>query len=99
MFLAAESGYADIVCGLLDAGAIVDPVSQEGGTPLMAAALAGHLDVVEKLVERGADVTKTMWDGAGALFLAAQGGHARILRYFLEIRGIKVKQKKVTILC
>ena len=61
---------------LVQAGGHPDPRSQEGGTPLMAAAQAGHVLTVRTLLEvAGANPGLSMWDGAGPLFLAAQNNH------------------------
>ena len=94
IFLASVGGYLDIVTKLVEAGADADPQSQEGGTPLMAAAQAGHLDVLEKLLLSGASHNACMWDGANVLFLAAQNGHARIVMNLLTIPGVQVNQQR-----
>lgn len=56
---AANTGSVENVRLLLDAGARVNAIHDDGtGTPLMAAAYAGHKDVVRLLLSRGADVNQ-----------------------------------------
>ena len=55
---------------LLEAGADVNQVMQDGAAPLFTAAEEGHEAVVSRLLEAGADVNQAMQDGA-----APQGTH------------------------
>ena len=67
--LAAQTGHAEVVRLLLDAG--VDPSrynpvgAHAHSTPLHQAALRGHADVARLLLDRGADATlrDTLWQG------------------------------------
>jgi hypothetical protein len=65
--VAAQSGHADIVGLLLDAGGNPDAYNPDGmhghSTPLHQAALAGHEGVVRLLVHRGArlDIKDKLW--------------------------------------
>ena len=56
LHLAANNGKLDIVTALLDAGADVNAVTNDGKTALMAAASRsdGGADIVELLLKRGA---------------------------------------------
>jgi hypothetical protein len=50
---------------LLDAGAFVDPASEEGTTPIMLAAMRGEGGAVLLLANSGADLTKVDVHGYG----------------------------------
>ena len=53
---AAVNGFVDVLHLLLDRGIHVDAVSEEGLTPLTAAAKAGQRDAVSFLLDRGANI-------------------------------------------
>ena len=84
--VAAQSGHADIVRALLDAGEDPNRYNPPGGhahaTPLHQAALAGHEDVVRLLVERGARANwkDTMFGGTAADW-AAHAGKTAVEKY------------------
>ena len=87
--LAAQSGHAEVVRILLDAGEDPDRNNPEGyhahATPLHHAALADHEDVVRLLVERGArlDIRDTIYSGT-PLDWAVYGGKTAIAEYLRE---------------
>jgi ankyrin repeat protein len=54
--LAACQGYMAIVTALLEAGAEVDTVDDQGDTALICAAHKGYLAIVTALLEAGAEV-------------------------------------------
>ena len=71
LYLAANSGHAELVKMLADAGANVSPVAANTSfTPLHAAAQLGHVEVVIVLVEAGADVAAANKKGKTAHDLA-----------------------------
>lgn len=53
----AHLGHEEMVCLLLESGAIVDGMSESGMTPLCYAAASGHLNIVTLLSKKGAKVT------------------------------------------
>lgn len=55
LHLAISVGSVDIVTHLLEAGALVDSLSQSGMTPLMHAAHRGHADIIKELLRFNAD--------------------------------------------
>ena len=65
---------------LLEAGADVNQVMQDGAAPLFIAAHNGHEAVVSRLLEAGADVNQAVQNGATPLYIAAQNGHSAIIR-------------------
>lgn len=95
--LAAQSGHAEIVRWLLDAGA--DPNRYSPGhshaTPLHQAALAGHGEVVRLLVERGArlDIKDILWQATPAGW-AQHAGRTEVLAYLRQQEARHEKQRK-----
>ena len=54
LYVASESGHADVVQLLLGNGARVDAAMENGATPLFTASENGHEDVVRLLLDAGA---------------------------------------------
>jgi len=69
----------DITRTLLENGADVNAVQQDGYTPLLEAAQAGELETLELLLQYGADPAARREDGQTALDLARQEGHSDIV--------------------
>ena len=69
----------DITRVLLEHGADVNAVQQDGYTPLLEAAQAGELEILELLLQYGADPLGRREDGQTALDLARQEGHSDIV--------------------
>jgi ankyrin repeat protein len=75
---------------LLDAGAAVDAVDEQGQTPLLLAVWAGHSGVAKVLIEHGANFKlRTRGECATPLHLAADGGHLETVELLLE-KGAEV---------
>ena len=72
-------GNMEIVKFLINSGAIVDKVDDEGHSVLSAASYGGDFDLVKYLLGAGARVN----DG-NALFGASLGGYSDIVQYLLE---------------
>ncbi|KAF7711089.1 protein TANC1 isoform X2 [Silurus meridionalis] len=77
-------GHLEMVALLLEFGAPVDGVSENGMTPVCYAAAAGHLGVVNLLCRKGAKVDHMDKSGQCVVVHAALRGHAEILQYLLE---------------
>uniref|UniRef100_A0AAR2M046 Orc1-like AAA ATPase domain-containing protein n=1 Tax=Pygocentrus nattereri TaxID=42514 RepID=A0AAR2M046_PYGNA len=77
-------GHLEMVALLLEFGAPVEGLSENGMTPLCYAAAAGHLGVVTLLCRKGAKVNHVDKSGQCAVVHAALRGHGEILQYLLE---------------
>jgi len=84
LFMAAKQGHADCVQLLLEAGAVVDGISQNKSswTPLWVATYAGHEQCVKILLENGASLEAKSPETP--LFVAAREGKIRCLQYLIE---------------
>ncbi|XP_060910334.1 protein TANC1 isoform X2 [Labrus mixtus] len=78
-------GHLEIASLLLEYGASVDVVSENGMSPLCFSAAAGHLSLVMLLCKRGATVDHVDKSGQCALVHAALRGHPEIIQYLLEL--------------
>ncbi|SCN86224.1 uncharacterized protein FFMR_09006 [Fusarium fujikuroi] len=91
--LAAAHGHAEIAALLIEAGSIVDAVTDGQDTALHQAAEHGHADVIEVLLNtRGSQGSKPpnpdlprLRDGSTPLHLAAQGGHDDAVRALAHV--------------
>ena len=63
---------------LLEQGAKVNEVDNDGRIALIQAAQEGHLEVVQRLTEAGSTVNHRAHDGKTALRVAAVEGHAQV---------------------
>ena len=79
---------------MVEEGADVEALGDEGDRPLHLAAREGHLEEVRVLVEAGANVEAELAGGERPLHLAAQGGHAEVVRMLLEA-GADVEAQKL----
>jgi len=73
-------GYLSIVNLLLQAGATVDAVDNDGYTALHDAAIMGKIQVVEALLNAGADKALKDNDGYTALDDAQRRNHPAIVK-------------------
>lgn len=80
---AVEQGYYEIAILLLARGAAVDPLTEDGITPLMSAAARGDLRMVQLLLDYGADPQRQDREGHTALDQTSRD----------EIKQILVPQK------
>ncbi len=72
LHFAAWDGKDEILSFLIDEGAKVDLVGEDGFTPLLLAAAGGHQECIEILVKNGADVNRRVKDGN--IYFSKQGG-------------------------
>ncbi|XP_041857256.1 protein TANC1 [Melanotaenia boesemani] len=78
-------GHQEIASLLLEFGASIDVVSENGMSPLCFSAAAGHLGLVMLLCKRGVKVDHIDKSGQCALVHAALRGHTEIIQYLLEL--------------
>ncbi|XP_029314382.1 protein TANC1 isoform X3 [Cottoperca gobio] len=78
-------GHQEIASLLLEFGASVDVVSENGMNPLCFSAAAGHLGLVMLLCKRVGKVDHVDKSGQCALVHAALRGHPEIIQYLLEL--------------
>ncbi|KAM6934315.1 protein TANC1-like isoform 2-T4 [Xenentodon cancila] len=78
-------GHQEIASLLLEFGASLEVVSENGMSPLCFSAAAGHLGLVMLLCMRGAKVDHVDKSGQCALVHAALRGHTEIIQYLLEL--------------
>ncbi|XP_060033844.1 protein TANC1 isoform X3 [Erinaceus europaeus] len=76
-------GHEEVVTLLLEFGASLDGISENGMTALCYAAAAGHMKLVFLLTKKGARVDHLDKKGQCALVHSALRGHDDILRYLL----------------
>ena len=100
---ASHRGFADIVTMLLEKHAAnndeehkdyIDASSEEGVSPLIAAASEGHVAVVEALVAGGASLNKKDQDKTTALMAASARGHVDVARKLIEAGAFLNEQNK-----
>ena len=63
---------------MLEAGAAIDAVVDDGRTALFMASMSGHEACVRALIEHAADTSKLTTRGDSALMIAEMMGHATI---------------------
>ncbi len=79
-----EEGTSEIVWDLINAGAKIDLVDEDGDTALMEAALVHNLSVLNTLLEAGAKVDHRNQAGQTALMNAATSGHLANVRALIR---------------
>ncbi|XP_016072173.1 PREDICTED: protein TANC1 isoform X4 [Miniopterus natalensis] len=77
-------GHEEVVTLLLEFGACLDGMSENGMTALCYAAAAGHMKLVCLLVKKGARLDHLDKKGQCALVHSALRGHSDILQYLLS---------------
>lgn len=102
---AAHRGIANVTEALLDKHAAspkageegwVDAASDEGVTPLLAAASEGHVAILKKLLGTGnADANAKDKEGTNSLMAAAARGHLECIRALIATDGVDVNGQNV----
>jgi serine/threonine-protein phosphatase 6 regulatory ankyrin repeat subunit B len=102
---AAHRGITNVTEALLDKHAAspkageenwVDDASDEGVTPLLAAASEGHITILNKLLSTGkADVNAKDKEGTNSLMAAAARGHLECIQSLIKTDGIDVNAQNV----
>jgi ankyrin repeat protein len=90
---AAKAGEVEEAERLIQAGANLEALDEDGETPLTAAALAGQSAVVKLLFARGADIKGRNKGGFTLLHAAAYSGHAEIVEFALD-RGAGIDDQE-----
>lgn len=80
LIYAASKGYKQIVEFLLDYGASIDAVTDNGTTALMMAARGNHYETVDLLLKQGADASIRNEADGTALGWARKRGHSDIVQ-------------------
>lgn len=78
LFQASANGNLELLKELLDEGANINIISQNGYTPLHRASQNGHTAVVEFLLSKGADAGVESNDRETPLTLAVKNGRSDI---------------------
>ncbi|XP_041927256.1 protein TANC1 isoform X4 [Alosa sapidissima] len=78
-------GHLEMVTLLLEHGARVDVVAENGMSPLCFSSAAGHQGLVSLLCKRGAKVDHVDKSGQCALVHAALRGHLEVIQHLLEL--------------
>jgi ankyrin repeat protein len=81
---AAEEGHVDLIQMLLDADAFVDPVDNQGHTPLLLATSRGKVQAARLLIRGQASVSAKVQDGNTALHLAVGSGDIEMVDLLLS---------------
>lgn len=85
LMAASFHGHPDVVRVLLDNGASISAVDNEGYTALLFSAQFGHLAVTKMLMKAGSDPsTAESRDENTPLHLASFGGHSTFVKMFIE---------------
>ena len=84
LHLASKSGHLEVARILIEGGADVSALDDDGRTTLHLASQSGHLEVARMLVERDADVSAQDDDGRTTLHLASKSGHLEVARILIE---------------
>ena len=84
IYLAANNAHVGVVRMLVDAGANINHIDENGRTPLDEASRRNHFEVVHLLLKRGAFLdTRDRW-GYSPLHRACQKGNHQIAKMLLE---------------
>lgn len=89
---AVERGDLAATRRLLESGSSPNALSEDGGTPLSAAALYGHGKIAELLIEKGAKVSGTNRDGNTPLHVASFLCRTEIVKLLLKSGASVTKQ-------
>ena len=93
LYMAAYHGNFDIVKLLVNAGAGVNVVGNQGGSPLLVAALGGHVRTVEFLSSHpDIDVNLVDPNNATPLTIACEYRHLEVVRRLLKVENIDINK-------
>jgi uncharacterized protein len=82
LFLAVREPSPKVAQILINVPKIdLNPITDDGETPLMMAVFKGHIELAIKMIEKGADVNKPGWT---PLHYAATAGNVQLINILLE---------------
>lgn len=87
--MAGDNSASEFVPTILDAGANIDAVNNDGATSLISAVYSNHQDVVQVLCDRNADVNIKDKEGNTALSIACSNGYTKCAEILLEKENCK----------
>uniref|UniRef100_A0A6B2L239 Uncharacterized protein n=1 Tax=Arcella intermedia TaxID=1963864 RepID=A0A6B2L239_9EUKA len=89
LHVAAAEGKEDIVSFLINNGAELNAMDNNGRTPLQYAITAKNNNIVTLLIQKKADITTSDKYGANSLHWAARAGDLGILKHLLTLNSHK----------
>lgn len=84
MASAVRSGDSQSVVKLIEQGADLNEIREEGSTPLIMAVEHRRFKIVQILIDAGAKLDLQAWDGSTALMIAAEKGYANIVEVLVK---------------
>ncbi len=82
LFLALREPSPKVAQLLIKAPKIdLNPITEDGETPLMMAVFKGHIDLAVQMIDKGADVNQPGW---APLHYAATSGNVQLIKILLE---------------
>ena len=85
LMLASFYGHIQLCKILLEKGALVDEVSDDGKmTALLNASRRGNIDLCKLLIESNAEINKQNDNGTTALMIACKNNHSKVSEYLLK---------------
>jgi hypothetical protein len=88
----ASTGNLERVKELVEGGANMEELDEDGKTALMRASLVGYLEIVVYLSDHGANIAHTDHYGKTALHNASTGGHLPTVKFLFE-RGARMTER------
>ena len=89
LHIVAQEGHVEVVKLLLEKGANIEAINNQGFTSLWIAAYKGHTEIVKVLIAAGANIEAIDDEGYTPLEVAARNGHVEVVKLLLE-KGAKV---------
>lgn len=89
LVIASGLGHREAVRALLDAGADLNEIDNQGNFPLMAAAIAGRAEVISLLADKGANMRLASPKGDTPLICAAREGSVAVMQTLIA-RGAPI---------
>ena len=84
LHLASRNGHMKAACKLIEGGADLTALDNDGNTPLHLASTRGEIDVARMLIKCGADLTAQERNGNTPLHLASYRGYIDLARMLIE---------------
>ena len=81
---ATSEGYSEVALALIEAGADLNAVNDNGNTALIRAACENRMDLARALIEAGANLDIQNKDGYSALILARRRGNMDVYNLLIK---------------